>query len=62
MKFEVLTAVKVSMVVFWVLFSPEDGGRKFFKNNDTCLYIHMSSQPRRPPTTAVFYTYTPEWL
>jgi hypothetical protein len=62
MRFEVLTAVKMSMVVFWVLLSPKDGGSMFLENTDTSLHIHMASQPRRPPTIAVFSTCTPEWL
>jgi hypothetical protein len=36
-RFEVLTAVKMSVLVF----SPEDGGSMFLQNAGICLKVHM---------------------
>jgi hypothetical protein len=38
MRFEVLTAVEMSVLVF----SPEDGGSMFLKNTGICLEVHMA--------------------
>jgi hypothetical protein len=51
-RFEVLTAVKMSMLSFWA--SPEDGGSTFFRNVGTYLQDHTSSQPKRPKSTIYF--------
>jgi hypothetical protein len=55
---EVLTAVKMSLLVFWEVtpcglvgrylrFSTEDGGNMFFRNVGTYLRLHTALQPRR---------------
>jgi hypothetical protein len=67
MIFEVLTAVKVSTLVFWVVtpcglvdryqhfigtyFSPEDGGSMLLRNVGIYLQIYKVLQPRRPMST-----------
>jgi hypothetical protein len=63
MRFEVLTAVEISMLVFLVVipcklagrcerfFSPEDGGSVFLRNVGIYLQIHSAWQPRRPTST-----------
>jgi hypothetical protein len=51
--FEVLTAVKMLILVFWVvmqcgLASAEDGDSMFLQNSGIYLQVHMVSQPKRP--------------
>jgi hypothetical protein len=62
--FEILTAVKMSIFVFWVLtpcglvgryhrfggthFNPEDGGSVFIRNDGICVQVHTVLQLRRP--------------
>jgi hypothetical protein len=59
---EVLTAVKMSMLVFWVLrrvgleldiFSPEDGGSMFLLKLGISVQVHTVLQPRKPTSTTV---------
>jgi hypothetical protein len=60
MRFEVLTEVKLPMLVFWVVtpcgkvdryqhfggFNPEDGGSVFLRNVDIYLQVYTALQPR----------------
>jgi hypothetical protein len=50
MRFEVLAAVKMSLVI-WVLLdsSPEDGGNMLLRNVCTHLQVYTASKPRRSP-------------
>jgi hypothetical protein len=56
MRFEVITAVKMSILVLWVVMlcglvgrylSPEDGGSMFLRNVGIYLQVHTALQPRR---------------
>jgi hypothetical protein len=46
---EVLTAVKISMLVFYVVtpcgYFPEDGDSMFYRNVGIYLQVHTASQP-----------------
>jgi hypothetical protein len=50
-EFEVLTVVKMSVLVFWVVmlwvFCPEDGGNMFPQNVGIYLQVHTALQHRR---------------
>jgi hypothetical protein len=66
-RFQVLTAVKMPMLIFWVVtlcgfagryhrfggtYCSEDGGNMFFRNvGGICLQVHMPLLPRRPTPT-----------
>jgi hypothetical protein len=51
MRYEVFTAVKMSMFVF----TPEDGGSLFLRNFDIYLQIHTALQPGRLISTLDFH-------
>jgi hypothetical protein len=60
MKFEILTAMQMSMLVFRVVtpcvlvgryFSSEDGGDMFLRNVGIYLQDHTALQPGRPTAT-----------
>jgi hypothetical protein len=58
MRFEVLTAIKMPMLVFWVVTPcgllggyPEDGGSMFLRNVGIYLQVHTALQFRRPTWT-----------
>jgi hypothetical protein len=64
--FEVLTVVKMSILVFWVVmpyglvgryhqhFGPEDEGSMFLQNVAIYQQVHIELLPRRPTSTAGF--------
>jgi hypothetical protein len=68
-RYEVLTAMKMSMFVFWVVtpcglvsrfqrfgethFSPEDGDSTFPRNVFICLQVHTALQLRKPTSTEI---------
>jgi hypothetical protein len=52
MRFEVLTAVKISVLVFWVV-TLKMGNSMFLRNVGIYLQVHMALQPR---TTSTFYS------
>jgi hypothetical protein len=43
MKSEILTAVKMSVLIFWA----DDGGSMFLRNVGINLQVHTALQPRR---------------
>jgi hypothetical protein len=52
MRFEVLMAVKISMLFLWVkIFSPEYGGSMFLRNFSVYLQVYTVLQPRRSTST-----------
>jgi hypothetical protein len=71
-RFAVLTAVKMTTMSFWVvklcglgetdcIFSPDDGGRMFFRNAGIYVLVHTVSRPRRT-TSASQYADMPSIL
>jgi hypothetical protein len=52
MRFEVLIAVKMWMLAFWVVtpcgLGPEDGGNMFLRDVGIYLPVHTALQPKRP--------------
>jgi hypothetical protein len=65
MRFEVIVALNILIVVAWVvtmcaLVDPKDVGSMFLQNIVTHLQVHTVSQPRRSPsyTTMVELTET----
>jgi hypothetical protein len=55
LRFEVLTAVRMTMLFFWVVTpcSPEDGNSMFLRNVGIYLRVYTASQPRT--TTSLMY-------
>jgi len=54
MKFEVLTTVKITILVFLVVtnFSPDDGTSMFPRNVNIDLQVHTAYQPTRTTLTS----------
>jgi hypothetical protein len=69
LRFEVLTAVKMSVLVFWVvtlcgltasIFSPKGGSSMFLQNFAIYLRVHVALKPIRPTwegSELLYYTY-----
>jgi hypothetical protein len=61
MRFEVLTAVRMTLLFLWVVHqstlvcSLEDGDRMFLRNVGINLRVYMASQPVRSSTINLFF-------